>query len=283
MVTIRQNQTFKLITIFCILLLILLSAPVNLSFAQSDVAEVGVFESFQVAPGEFVQVPISIRGVQGLYGVDFTLRFDPTIIRVQDIDAAMDGIQSALGKFLDPGLLLFNYADNQSGMLQFAMAQYSPSEAKSGSGILLVVTFEGVTAGESALEMSEVSLATREGDEISAKAVSNKLVVVQGAPTQSSTYPVELQPAGLVVIETFTPVPTITPLPTAKSTQSTIEPIQSDQSDDGQSADPSIDPELDKPFLVRNWWILVFLLATVLFVGFFGYRKISQEHNGSGK
>jgi hypothetical protein len=213
--------------------------------------------------------------------VDITLRFDPTIIRVQDIDPVMDGIQSGLGKFLDPGLLLFNYADNQSGMLQFAMAQYSPSEAKSGSGILLVVTFEGVAAGESALEMSEVSLATREGEEIVSKAVSNTLIVLQGAPTQSSTYPVELQPTGLLVIETYTPVPTITPYPTATSTQSMMAPIQSNQSVGGQSADPSADLELKTPFLVRNWWILVLLLATVLLGGVFGYRKISQENKGS--
>lgn len=280
MATIKRSRTLRIVTVVSILLLVLISTKTNLTQAQSDVAEVGVFEPFQVAPGETIQVPISIKGVQGLYGVDVTMKYDPGFVKVRDVDPVMDGIQSALGKFLDPGLLLYNHADNQSGILQFAMAQYNPSEAKSGSGILLVVTFEGVALGESILEITEVSLATREGEEIASKGVSNTIKVVQGAPTQASTYPVEIQPTGLLVIETFTPVPTNTPVPKATITQSTIAPIQGDQVNPGEPYDSSMDTESDPPFLVRNWWILLLLLATVLSVGIIGYRKISKKIEG---
>jgi len=255
------------------------------TFAQNAPAEVGVFDSYEVAPGATVQVPVSIRGVEGLYGVDVTLTFDPARVQVQDADAAMEGVQAALGNFLDPGLLLFNIVDNQAGTVRFTMAQYNPSEPKSGSGILLVITFSGVTPGESPLTVSAVSLSNREGEEIPSQGVNGSLVVNEGAPTQAATFPVVLQPTGLVVLKTFTPTPTYAPVPTA-TPQPTSTPVLSAPASSGQEltaqSETSPTNAASTPFLVRNWWIVLLLLLVVGLLGFFGYKKISRESKGNG-
>ena len=272
--------------LFSILTALVLSAAISgHTFAQNTPAEVGVFDSYEVAPGATVQVPVSIRGVADLYGVDVTLTFDPARVQVQDADAAMEGVQAGLGNFLDPGLLLFNIVDNQAGTVRFTMAQYNPSEAKSGSGILLVITFSGVTPGESPLTISALSLSNREGEEIPSQGVNGSLVVNAGAPTQAATFPVVLQPTGLVVLKTFTPTPTYTSVPTA-TPQPTGTPVLSAPASSGQelTAQSETSPitATSTPFLVRNWWIVLLLLLVVVLLGFFGYKKISRESKGNG-
>ncbi len=273
------------ITVSILIALFLSGSIFGSTFAQSSPAEVGVFDSYEVAPGATVQVPVSIRGVDGLYGVDFTLTFDPDRVQVEDADAAMEGVQAALGNFLDPGLLLFNIADNQAGTLHFTMAQYNPSEAKSGSGILLVITFTGIAPGESPLTMSAVSLSNREGEEIPSRGVNSSLVINEGAPTQAATFPVVLQPTGLVVLKTFTPTPTYTPVPTATPQPTSTSALSAtDTSGEAltQQGETSSSNATSTPFLVRNWWLVLLLLLVVILFGYFGYKKISHESKGNG-
>lgn len=277
----RFNYRIFIAVVVLIVFIIPLPRMVN---AQNTVAEVGVFENFQVSPGATIQVPVSIRGVEELYGVDLILEFNPGILQIQDADPLTDGIQAGLGDFLDPGLLLYNTADNQAGTLRFTMSQYNPSEAKSGSGILLVITFEGVTPGESPLEITSVSLATRDGDEIASSPVSANLVVIQDAPTQAATYQILQQPTGLIVLNTFTPVPTNTPVPPATPEPTQIVSLQEEEIPEVSAEtaeESSLGGEEGSPFLVRYWWLLLILLLVVIIIGVFGYKKISRDTKGS--
>ena len=277
----RQYYRILLISALSFLLLYVFS---DQALAQNGAAEVGVFEPFQVSPGSTVQVPVSIKGVEGLYGVDFTLKFDPEIIQIQDIDPTMDGIQSSLGDFLDPGLLLFNTADNEAGLLRFTMAQYNPSEPKSGSGNLLVITFKGVATGESPLEIIEVSLSTREGEEIASKSVSGSVLVKNDAPTQAVTYAVVSQPTSLVMLNTFTPTATYTAVPTATPRPIMTSSLSAEQPETGGvliEQNTVNENGTGVPFLVENWWLLPVLLLVVVVIGIFGYRKITRDNKGS--
>lgn len=262
--------TGKVWAVLMVFALTLILTSTGFVYAQDSTPEVGVFESIEVAPGETVQVPISIRNVKDLYGVDITLKFDPALVQVEDADPSASGIQAALGEFLDPGLLLFNTADNDAGTYHFVMAQYNPSEPKSGEGILLVITFKGINEGVTDLTVSALTLASSEGVEIPSSGMNSSLTVRAGAPVQAATIPV-VQSTALVVLKTFTPVPTDTPVPTVAPT-SVIEPTGELLETGNTVKTPQAGSKgEDVPgfWLVNNWWIVLILLFVVIAAGLY--------------
>lgn len=257
-----------IVLVLAVCLVFSIIAPVN---AQDAPAEAGVFDPLEVAPGEVVQVPISIRAVKDLYGIDIALKFDPALVQVEDMDSSMSGIQAALGEFLDPGLLLFNTADNDAGTYHFVMAQYNPSEPKSGEGVVLVITFRGIAEGVSDIKVTALTLASREGNEIPSSKVDSILTVRSGAPAQVATFPV-VQSTALVIINTFTPTPTETPIPTATATP-VVEPTQVTSGGDNPAEIPpagSVKESAEPGFwLVENWWLVLVLLVIVISAGLY--------------
>ncbi len=243
--------------VFCILF-----SWSSIAYAQNETAELGVFENFQVSPGSSIQVPVSIRKVSNLYGVDFTLNFDPTIVKIVDDDPVTPGIQASLGGFLDPGLLLFNIADNENGTYRFTMSQYNPSEAKSGEGILVVINFTGIAVGESQISISSVELADRRGVAIPGNAVNATLSVSADAPTQAATIPVVVS-TNLIAIATFTPTPTPTITPIPSKTPTALNKETEEKTVEGTSGN---NPKASGSgyFLVDHWWIVLILMVIVI-------------------
>ena len=85
--------------------------------------------------------------IQGLYGFELQLTFDPAVVEVVDADASSPGVQIGPGDFLSPDFVVQYRADNQAGKVEFVVTQLNPSPAKSGSGALLTVPFRGLAAG----------------------------------------------------------------------------------------------------------------------------------------
>lgn len=266
----RLLKSFSLVVIICSFLIIPLQSPVS---AQVEIAELGIFESLKVQPRELIQVPVSVRNVQDLYGLDFTLNFDPEIVQVEDVDPVNPGIQAALGTFLDPGLLLFNVADNNQGSYHFVMSQYNPSVAKSGEGIIVVITFRSLKIGRSPLTIPAAQLSSRQGIEIPSRVVNSEISVIDNAPTQSATYKVA-DPTAVIDVNKITPHPTLidTPVPTC-----TVNTVQLPTKITGASTSVPLENENSlsrEYFLVRNWWIVVVLLVVVLGTGLYSlFRK----------
>lgn len=266
------GKVFHKISIFLVIatLLVVFFTPVA---AQNSTASLGIFEPYSVAPGSDIQVPISIKNVDGLYGYDLTLTFNPKLLQIQDSDPAAPGVQAALGSFLDPGLVLFNSADNTQGTLRFAMSQYNPSVAKSGEGILLLVNFKGITLGDSVLTFSGVQLSSREGVAIAVQTMDSTVSVNSSAPTQAATIPAA-NAAGVILIQT--PTPTQTPVPIENVVKSaTPNATLTQQGNAGQVTNSASNPSSASYFLVENWWFVLILLGLVIIaaVYFFVIRK----------
>ncbi|MGI6741018.1 MAG: cohesin domain-containing protein [Brevefilum sp.] len=135
------------LVVLALLLLGLVFAPLGDAFAQGQTsARGGIFKDVELKPDGRAEVPVEIRGVNELYAADIEIRFDPNVIQIEDANPDVDGIQPALGTFLDAGLVLYNRVDNQEGLVQFVMTQANPSEPKSGDGILLVLYVVGCGA-----------------------------------------------------------------------------------------------------------------------------------------
>ncbi len=186
-----------------ITLLIILTLPMTAAAAQDeDEIQVGFFNDYEIQPGIRIEVPVEVRGVEDLYAIDIEITFDPEILSIEDADLNTDGIQPALGTFLDAGLTLFNTVDNEAGVIRFVMSQVNPSESKSGDGIILVLYFQGLAEGVSNLEVTILELSTRSGEAISAEPVSAQVSVSdEVAAKESTSIPVQ-DPTSMVLVPT---------------------------------------------------------------------------------
>ena len=213
-----MKKFLTFILMLCFLLGLAWAIPGHIVAAQTaGNTTVGVFKTYEFSPGAALTLPVEVKGVQELYGIDLSLEFDSALLQVVDADENTPGVQVALGTFLDPGLLLFNEVDNTAGTLSFAMSQVNPSKAKSGNGVLLVVTFSGLKAGVSDLKVTKLDMSTREGLAINGKAADSQVMVKVGAAAQGTvTIPTQAA-SGAITVPTMAPtqVPTATPQPTA--------------------------------------------------------------------
>ena len=257
-------------------LLVLLAAPLQTVSAQAGVeAQGGIYGEYAVPPEGRIEVPVEIRDVTDLYAIDIQITFDPAVVQVEDGDPNMDGVQPALGTFLDAGLTLFNEVDNENGLVRFVMTQANPSEAKSGGGVVLVLYLAGVQVGESDLEVTFLELSTRAGEAIPVEPVSGQVVVSADAVTSDpASIPVQ-DSSGLVLIPTVIP----TPVPTESddAPASGADEGMGDENGDQQSGEVENQAEGANPSgeqnggfsLLEYWWIVLIVVGLVIGLGIF--------------
>lgn len=254
--------------VISMLLLAMILVPTGVALGQTG-TEIGFFDEVKIAPESQVEVPIQIKRVQNLFALDVSFSFDPKVVTAEDADPNTPGIQMALGKFLDPGLVLTNSIDNTSGTGRFVMTQYNPSEPKSGDGILLVVFFKGVKAGETELKMDFVQLANGDSQEISVVKVNSRLQVSASAPPNVATSipvhpPTQMIPIPTVILPTETPVYTPTVAATAGSTATLkVATATSVPEAEGEAAAE----EGGKTPLSPMWWIIIAVVVLVAIGG----------------
>ena len=247
--------------------IILLGGQFSPASAQNS-AQVGIFQAYEIQPGARVEIPIEIRNVQDLYAVDLEIHYDPKILTFEDADPQMDGIQPALGTFLDAGMVLYNTVDPEAGIIRFVMTQVNPSEPKSGSGVLIVLYAVGAAEGESTLEVVRADLSTREGIAIPSELVENSVkVAASAAEVQATPIPVQ-NPTSIIVIPTLAPTatPTVTPVPTSTKPAPTqtavitaiVEAIAS------PTVAPTMAEQASGFSLAQNWWILLIVAAAII-------------------
>jgi hypothetical protein len=260
------------ILLFMRLFLVILAAlvPTRLATAQgSEVAEVGFFNDYEVAPGDLIEVPIEIRSVTDLYAVDISLTFDPAVVTVEDGNSNRPGVQPALGTLLEAGMTLFNTVDVETGRLHFAMSQVNPSEPKSGDGILLVLYVRGVAAGETALTVTNLEMSDRFGNAIPGRSVDGQVSVSAEVP-QSDATAIPVQDATQMV-----EVPTLEATATSLTvTQTQVDPTATNKDTPTEIGDAQASQEQNEDSsIVRYWWVVLLVFAVA---GFFSYLFISR-------
>lgn len=121
--------------------------------------------------GGQVVVSLYVQDVQGLYGADIRLGFDPAVLAVQDMDLAVSGVQIApLSAFLKPDFVVRNSACNEvgpacpaAGVVRYAVTQVNPSAPASGSGAIAAVTFKRLSHDVTTLRITAHDLSDRSG------------------------------------------------------------------------------------------------------------------------
>jgi hypothetical protein len=205
------------------LAIVLVIAFLSFGIARAQsIARAGLLEDMEIRPGVRVEIAINIEDVVDLYGIHIELKFDPAFWEFEDADPRQEGIQPALGTFLDPGMTLYNEIYPEEGLVQLVLSQMNPSEAKSGSGTIMVLYAKALKTGTTRIEVEKVELATREGLGIEVEGVDGEIRISSQAPAVTATAIPVIDPTKIVVIPTyipptltFTPIPTSTPVPTA--------------------------------------------------------------------
>ena len=268
---------WKSISFYLILALLTLMPLQSVIGQAASAAQGGIFDDFQVQPDGLIEVPIEIRDVSDLYAIDIQIEFDPAVVQVEDADPALEGVQPALGTFLDAGLTLFDEVDNESGVFRFVMTQVNPSEAKSGDGVVLVLYLRGVQSGESSLDVTLLELSTRAGDAIAVEPVSGSVTVSpEAAEAAAPSIPVQ-DPSLLVPVPTV--IPTVAPEPTTAAAEeqdtaheSNIENGAGDEntasSESNNSTGSSASPASGFS-LLEHWWIVLVVVVIVIGFGIF--------------
>lgn len=114
--------------------------------------------------GQPVSVDVIAEGVTNLYGAEIHIRFDPTMVRLEDTDPQLDGVQIAPGSLLAPdqGFVVANTTDNAAGTAVFAITLVNPAPPVDGGGVVARLTFVPLQPGALRLELENVKLVTRD-------------------------------------------------------------------------------------------------------------------------
>jgi len=137
--------------------------------------------SQEVLLEETATTDILVENVTGLYGFEFEITFDPTLLEVVDVDPATTGIQIQPGDFLSPDWILDNTVDNDNGTITFALCQLNPSQPQSGDGVLATITWRGKAEGASPIAFTYASLGAPGGVPIPASTQDGEIIVTSEA------------------------------------------------------------------------------------------------------
>ncbi|TWI70223.1 putative secreted protein with PEP-CTERM sorting signal [Pseudoduganella lurida] len=149
---------------------------------QAQAATLGTSASPNPAlPGQVVELDVTIGDVSELFGYQFSLTFDASLLRVTSVTE---------GSFLGGAGATYGFTgdvDNAAGRIGYVTnTLIGPFPGASGSGSLLHVTFETLASGTSALGFSDV-LFIGSGDVDIPITVASSPITVSAVP-EPATY-----------------------------------------------------------------------------------------------
>lgn len=188
-----------------VLTIIILGILTRGAFAQSGPQIKLVPNTITVSVGQTLDMTVEVENVTNLYGIEWTLTFNPNLLEVVDANPDKPGVQIATGGFFPPNVEDTNVVEN--GMITYIVARVEPNPAVSGSGALARITFRATGSGESTIRFDEVTLTDRSGAGIGSDNKSAQIIVLAGSVDGANPTPVQ----ATVAPPTSTPVP---PTPT---------------------------------------------------------------------
>jgi len=164
------------------LLSVVLLSTLALCIPSSVVADAVVSAgSATVGTGVSFDIPVSVNQVSDLYAYEFDLSFDPAILELLSISEGpfLPGTGTT---FFLPGTI-----DNTAGTATFTSdSLVGPVAGASGAGELAVFTFESLSAGTSALKLSNVALLDSGLNDIAFGTTDGQVIVSgEGVPEPS--------------------------------------------------------------------------------------------------
>ncbi len=112
-----------------------------------------------ISVGSNAMLSVQINSVEGFFASSFDLLFDNTVVQVDTIQV------SASGLLADYDPISF-YDEIENGMsVSVGLTQTEEDDDLSGSGTLLVITFEGAAEGSTPIEFENVVIIDEQGED----------------------------------------------------------------------------------------------------------------------
>jgi len=119
-----------------------------------------------------IAIEVWVSNVNHLYGLDIRATFDPGQIQIIDADPSRDGVQILPRRdILSPDIIVRREADNDKGVIWYAVTQLNPAPPVSGSGAVFAFKMHPLNLGVNRFDFSNVQLVTRDGEVIQATAI----------------------------------------------------------------------------------------------------------------
>jgi hypothetical protein len=116
-----------------------------------------------VAAGEEITVAVRISNVTDLYGIQFSLSFEPSALMVVDEDPTLADVQIAPAGCPAADFIIKNRADNVAGRLDYVVTQLSPTPPVNGNCTVAHIRFRTQQATSTQLRFDELILANPNG------------------------------------------------------------------------------------------------------------------------
>ena len=140
-----------------------------------NVAQVAAEMPAQVKPGEMFQVPVRVRNVQGLFGAQVKVQYDPSKLTLVDMNEDVAGVQAEAGAAFANGYIGANKATlGKTGTYSFAATRLNPDKAIDGDTTLVTLTFVAKTNAKPTVTVSEARLLDTEANSLPAKIAGSK-------------------------------------------------------------------------------------------------------------
>jgi LysM repeat protein len=165
----------------------------SVAHAQGTTVVIAPAQGSAITCGDNIPQEVRINNVQGLYGVDVRVTFDPTIVEVVDANAQAPGIQVQPGNFPDvtngQGMVQVNNVDPAQGTISYSAIRLNPAPAQDGSGVIASITFKAKANGNSAISLAWVMLSDKNARPIAAETTNGKITVsgCTGTPSTPAT------------------------------------------------------------------------------------------------
>ena len=131
-------------------------------FEPSSSAHLSLMPTLTLIPiGETTEVYVNLNSVRDLYGYQFIVNYDPSIV-----SASASFVNSWFNTSSDASIVPGWNASCSSGVCQFAVTKLSPASPIQGSGPLAKITLTGLAPGTVNLSLSSSILSTRDGIQI---------------------------------------------------------------------------------------------------------------------
>jgi len=114
--------------------------------------------SVSLPVGEEADIHVRVDNVTDLYGVEFHIHYNPTILQVLDADGSLAGTQIVVGSFLSPDSVTQHEVDDGAGAIHIAYSQQAPAPPKSGGGIVARFRVRALASGATALAIQDTGL-----------------------------------------------------------------------------------------------------------------------------
>ncbi|NLG28510.1 MAG: hypothetical protein GX557_11410 [Chloroflexi bacterium] len=158
----RYSLTNRILLLLCWLTLLAFGAPVA---AQSAMVQVAPAET-SVEVGQELELVVRVDNISGMAGLELKLAFDPFLVALVDADEVTGGVQAQPGELPFPDLVLRNLADNEVGVIWYAVTQAGSRTPAAGSGTALTLRFRALEQGLCQISFDSLELVDAQGAEI---------------------------------------------------------------------------------------------------------------------